>query len=168
LPYDVDAEGVLRVFIGHMGGPLWAGREEGGWSIPKGEHGGAAEGTVEAARREFEEEIGVPAPDGELIDLGVQVQPSGKRVHTHAVPAARSLRFVASNEFELEWPRGSGRVRSFPEIDRAQWFTLTQARRKVVSGQVAILDALARALRLRGTVIHEDAVDDSGTGAAPR
>jgi predicted NUDIX family NTP pyrophosphohydrolase len=151
LAYRIDSAGVVRVFLGHMGGPFWAGRDEGGWSIPKGEYTVGDEVPVDVARREFTEEIGVPPPEGDLIDLGVFVQPSGKRITAFAVPAEASLAFVASNEFELEWPRGSGRIRSFPEIDRAEWFSLEDARRKVVGGQVPILDSLALALGVEPT-----------------
>ncbi|HEX6887829.1 MAG TPA: hypothetical protein VF143_06960, partial [Candidatus Nanopelagicales bacterium] len=92
------------------------------------------------------EEIGAPPPTGALLDLGVHVQRSGKRVLAYAVAADPALAFVASNEFALEWPRGSGQWRSFPEIDRAQWYPVEVARRKVVSGQVPILEALVAAL----------------------
>jgi predicted NUDIX family NTP pyrophosphohydrolase len=137
------------VFLGHMGGPFWESRDAGGWSIPKGEYDAAAEDPMDAARREFAEEIGVPAPEGDLIDLGVHVQPSGKHIRCFAVAAQESVRYVASNEFTLEWPRRSGVVRSFPEIDRAEWFTLAEASYKLVSGQVPILGALAQTLQTR-------------------
>jgi predicted NUDIX family NTP pyrophosphohydrolase len=141
--------GQVRVFLGHMGGPFWESKDDGGWSIPKGEYDAATEDPMQAARREFAEEIGVLAPEGELIDLGVHVQPSGKRIRCFAVAAQESLRFVASNEFALEWPRRSGIVRSFPEIDRAEWFALSEAAHKLVPGQVPILGALADALQRR-------------------
>jgi len=147
LAYDLSDPGELRVFLGHMGGPFWESKDHGGWSIPKGEYDAAAEDPREAARREFAEEIGVPAPDGELIDLGEHVQPSGKRIRCFAVAAPGSVSYVASNEFALEWPRRSGVMRSFPEIDRAEWFTLAEASHRLVSGQVPILGALADALR---------------------
>lgn len=136
------------MFLGHMGGPFWESKDDGGWSIPKGQYDASVEDPMEAARREFAEEIGVPAPPGAPIDLGVHVQPSGKRIRCFAVAAAGSLRYMASNEFTLEWPRSSGIVRSFPEIDRAEWFPLTEARHKLVSGQVPILQALADALQV--------------------
>lgn len=151
LAYRIDSAGVVRVFLGHMGGPFWAGRDEGGWSIPKGEYAVGDEVPVDVARREFTEEIGVPPPEGHVIELGVFVQPSGKQITAFAVRSGASLAFVASNEFSLEWPRGSGTIRSFPEIDRAEWFTLPDARRKVVAGQVPILDALALGLGSDGT-----------------
>lgn len=134
----------LEVFLGHMGGPFWAHREDGAWSIPKGLFDAAQEDPLGAARREFAEEIGVPPPQGEAVDLGVFVQPSGKRVHAFAQLVDVPVEFVASNHFDLEWPRGSGLIGSFPEIDRAQWFSVDVARRKVVGGQVPILDALQR------------------------
>ena len=141
--------GEVRVFLGHMGGPYWESKDDGGWSIPKGEYDPATEDPMQAARREFAEEIGVPSPEGDLIDLGVHGQPSGKRICCFAVAAQESLCFEASNEFAMEWPRGSGIVRSFPEIDRAEWFGLADAPRKLVPGQVPILRALADALQVR-------------------
>lgn len=147
LAFHVDGSGILRVFLGHMGGPFWAARDAGGWSIPKGEFDPQAESPAAAARREFEEEIGVPAPDGPLLDLGTHVQPSGKRVIALAVRSDPETRFVRSNEFDLEWPPRSGRRARFPEIDRAAWFALPEARVKVVGGQVPILDALEDWLR---------------------
>ncbi|MCU0283072.1 MAG: NUDIX domain-containing protein [Candidatus Nanopelagicales bacterium] len=146
LPFHRDAAGVLLVFIGHMGGPFWASRDDGGWSIAKGELEPDEDDPVLVARREFAEEIGVPAPDGALLDLGVHVQRSGKRVIAYGVEADPGLAFVASNLFAMQWPPGSGRMASFPEIDRASWMPVEVARRKLVSGQVPILDALERAL----------------------
>lgn len=136
------------MFLGHMGGPFWESKDNGGWSIPKGEYDATAEDPMQAARREFAEEIGVPAPDGDLIDLGVHVQPSGKRIRCFAVDAPKSLRYVASNEFTLEWPRGSGIVGSYPEIDRGEWLPMAEASHKLVPGQVPILRALAAALQV--------------------
>ena len=149
LAFNRAESGEVRVFLGHMGGPYWEAKDAGGWSIPKGEYDAAAEDPVEAARREFAEEIGVPAPDGALIDLGVHRQRSGKEIRCFAVAAPESVRYVASNEFTLEWPRNSGIVRSYPEIDRAGWFPLAEASRKLVSGQVPILKALADVLHPR-------------------
>jgi predicted NUDIX family NTP pyrophosphohydrolase len=149
LAYRVDDAGVVRVFVGHMGGPFWARRDAGGWSIPKGEYDAATEVPLDVARREFAEEIGVPAPSGPVLDLGEWRQPSGKRVRAFAVAAGEErVRYVGSNTFQLEWPPGSGRVGVFPEIDRAEWRTLADARRLVVSGQVPILDALLAAVRV--------------------
>jgi predicted NUDIX family NTP pyrophosphohydrolase len=146
LPYRLSAAGDLSVFIAHMGGPFWARRDLGGWSIVKGEYDAATEAPREVARREFAEEIGAPAPTGAWLDLGACRQPSGKVITAYAVAAGPELAFVASNEFELEWPRGSGRLRRFPEVDRAQWWPLPVARDKLVSGQAPILDRLAQRL----------------------
>ena len=138
-----DVDGRTQILLGHMGGPFWARKDEGAWSIPKGEFDPDAESALTAARREFAEEIGVPAPPGDPLDLGVHVQRGGKRVHAFAVPGhPDDVRFVASNTFGLEWPRGSGRIVEFPEIDRAAWFPIEDARTRVISGQVGILDAL--------------------------
>lgn len=156
LAYRVDVHGAVNVFVGHMGGPFWANKDDGGWSIPKGEYDPLEEDPVDVARREFAEEIGVPAPSGGLTDLGTFVQPSGKRIRAFAVRGDEALAFVASNTFNLEWPRGSGRMRAFPEIDRAGWFPLAVARHKVVPGQVPILDAL------------EDRLSNAREGPIPR
>jgi predicted NUDIX family NTP pyrophosphohydrolase len=145
LAYRFEA-GSLQVFLGHMGGPLWQHKDDGGWSIPKGEYDVAREQPRDVAHREFAEEIGVAAPEGDMLDLGVFVQPSGKRIQAYAVRADAPLGYVVSNTFDLEWPRGSGRITAFPEIDRAEWFPLEQARTKVVKGQIPVLDALADAL----------------------
>ncbi|MGM0385824.1 MAG: NUDIX domain-containing protein [Actinomycetota bacterium] len=133
--------GAAQVFLGHMGGPFWSHKDAGAWSIPKGVYEPGAEDPAVAARREFAEEVGVPW-EGPLEFLGEFRQPSGKVLAVFVGEAVSPLEFVASNEFELEWPRGSGQVRSFPEVDRAQWFALPEAREKVARGQVPVLDAL--------------------------
>lgn len=140
-----------QVFIGHMGGPYWARKDEAGWSIPKGEYP-ADEDPLLAARREFEEEIGSPAPDGPLLDLGEIRQSSGKRVVAWAVEGDFDPADVSSNTFSMEWPPRSGRQAEFPEIDRAEWFDLATARRKLVRGQVPFLEALEKALVASGRV----------------
>lgn len=144
LPYRVRGD-IAEVFVAHMGGPLWARKDVGAWSIIKGEFDPATEEPVQVARREFAEEIGVEAPAEPWLTLGEFRQRSGKIVTVFAVAVA-DLTFVASNEFELEWPRGSGRFRSFPEVDRAEWLTVETARSKMVSGQVPILDRLSQEL----------------------
>lgn len=131
----------LEVMIAHMGGPLWANKDRGGWSIPKGEYEPGEEPLI-AALREFEEELGQDAPSGEPIDLGEVRQPSGKRLRVWALEADLDVSRVRSNTFELEWPRGSGRMRRFPEIDRAGWFDLHTARSKLVKGQLSFIDRL--------------------------
>lgn len=146
LAHARDAQGEPLVFLAHLGGPFWAHRDEGAWGIPKGEFEEGVEDPLAAARREFAEEIGVPAPDGQVSDLGTHVQPSGKRVRTFAIEVATpdSVRFESSNLFDLEWPRGSGVIRQFPETDAAAWFDLATARAKLLSGQVPILDTFVQ------------------------
>jgi predicted NUDIX family NTP pyrophosphohydrolase len=132
---------VLEVLLVHMGGPFWKHRDAGAWSIPKGEHEDG-EDSLAAARREFQEETGIAAPPGEPIDLGVARQGGGKLVHAWATQADVDVTEIVSNTFELEWPKGSGAVREFPEVDRAQWFDVAGARARIVQGQVPLLDAL--------------------------
>ena len=131
----------LEVLLVHPGGPFWARKDEGAWSIPKGEFD-AGEAPADAARREFAEELGFD-PGAELVPLAVVAQSRAKVVHAFAVEGDADPATISSNRFELEWPPRSGRVQTFPEIDRAQWFALHEARAKIVVGQRAILDALA-------------------------
>ena len=135
----------LEVLLAHMGGPFWARKDAGAWSIPKGLYS-PEEDPRTAAYREFAEEIGRPAPPGEALPLGEVRQPSGKLITVFAIEGDLDVVEVASNEFEMEWPPGSGQVRSFPEIDRAEWFALPRAREKLVSGQVPFLDLLSQRL----------------------
>jgi len=138
-------EGRIEVLLGHMGGPFWARKDERAWSIPKGEHP-EAEDALAAARREFAEETGTPPPDGPTLDLGEVRQSGGKRVTAWAVEGDLDPSAVKSNTFLLEWPPRSGRRQEFPEIDRAGWFDLDTARRKIVKGQVALVDRLEERL----------------------
>ena len=131
----------LEVLLGHMGGPFWARKDEAAWSIPKGEHG-LHEDPLAIARREFEEEIGVPAPDLEYALLGEYKQPSRKLITVYCAEYRGDLAFVASNTFELEWPPHSGRRQEFPEVDRAEWLPVDVAATKLVRGQRPILDDL--------------------------
>jgi predicted NUDIX family NTP pyrophosphohydrolase len=140
-----------EVLIGHMGGPFWAKKDEGAWSIPKGEYDDAEE-PLAAARREFEEELGSPPPDGEALALGEVRQSSGKRVTAWAIEGDFDASEIHSNTFEMEWPPRSGRTEPFPEIDRAEWVDLPAARRKLVKVQVALVDELERALVVQGRV----------------
>jgi predicted NUDIX family NTP pyrophosphohydrolase len=128
-----------------MGGPFWARKDERAWSIPKGEHP-EAEDALAAARREFAEETGTRPPDGPTLDLGEVRQSGGKRVTAWAVEGDLDPAAVKSNTFLLEWPPRSGRRQEFPEIDRAGWFDLDTARRKIVKGQVALVDRLEERL----------------------
>lgn len=137
----------LRVFIVHMGGPYWGHRDQGGWSLAKGMYIPGEETPEDAARREFGEEVGVPAPEGELLDLGEVRLSSGKRVRGFAVEASPALTFVGSNTFEVEWPRRSGRYRTYLEVDRAGWCALAEARVRITPGQLPLLDALEDLLR---------------------
>ena len=132
--------GALEVLLVHPGGPFWARKDEGAWSIPKGEFD-APEPAADAARREFAEETGVTL-NGEFVALAPVRQPSGKIVHAFAVAGNLDPGSIASNTFELEWPPRSGRMQSFPEIDRAAWFTLDEARRRILRGQAPFLDQL--------------------------
>jgi predicted NUDIX family NTP pyrophosphohydrolase len=141
--------GDLRVLLVHPGGPFWAKKDEGAWSIPKGEYE-TGENPLAVAKREFIEELG-PAgeralrdlPDSAYIPIGEVKQPGGKIVTAFAVQGDVDCAAFVSNSFTMEWPPRSGRMQSFPEIDRAAFFTLDEARRRILKGQVPLLDALA-------------------------
>jgi len=132
--------GEVEVFLVHPGGPYWAKKNKGAWSIPKGEID-EGEDPLSAARREFKEETGV-WPEGEAIPLGTVRQPGGKLVTAFAVEGDLDADTIRSNTFTMEWPPRSGRMRAFPEVDRAGWFGKEEAERKILKGQRAILDAL--------------------------
>lgn len=138
----------LEVLLGHPGGPLWAHRDEGAWSIPKGLCG-RDETPLAAAQREFREETGFTA-QGRFIPLGSLRQPSGKIVHAWALEKNVDASRVVSNTFSLEWPRHSGNIGIWPEIDRAAWFDVPSARVKITRGQVGFLDRLVESLRCGG------------------
>ncbi|WP_028079589.1 NUDIX domain-containing protein [Solimonas soli] len=129
-----------EVFLVHPGGPLWARRDDGAWSIPKGEFGDGEDALL-AARREFVEETGQTV-DGVFRALAPVRQPGGKRVHAWAVEGEVDAQRIVSNRFTLEWPPRSGQRREFPEVDRAQWFTLDAARVKLLKGQRPLLGEL--------------------------
>ncbi|MCT7662017.1 NUDIX domain-containing protein [Mycobacterium deserti] len=135
----------VEVLIGHPGGPFWARKDDSAWSIPKGEY---AEGDDpwSAAVREFEEELGKIPPDGPRIDFAPLRQPSGKVITAFAVRGDLDLEGTFSNTFELEWPKGSGKFKEFPEIDRVGWFSVAEARSKLLKGQLPLLDRLLDAL----------------------
>lgn len=130
-----------EVLLVHPGGPFWAKKDKAAWSIPKGEF--TNEDPLAAAKREFQEEVGIPAPEGDYADLGQFKQPSGKIVFAWALQHDLDLSLFKSNLFEMEWPPKSGQHQSFPEADKAQWLSLAAAKIKIVKGQVPILDALA-------------------------
>jgi predicted NUDIX family NTP pyrophosphohydrolase len=138
-------DGKLEVLLVHPGGPYWQKRDDGVWSIPKGEFA-ESEKDIDVARREFQEELGVPAPAGEVTALGSVRQAGGKIVHAWALPGDLDVTRSTSNTFELEWPPRSGRIQQFPEIDRAAWFDLEGARRKLLPAQRAFLDRLEELL----------------------
>jgi predicted NUDIX family NTP pyrophosphohydrolase len=130
----------LEVLLVHPGGPFWAKKDLGAWSIPKGEFD-PAEDPLAAARREFEEETGFRV-EGRFISLTPRKQPSGKIIHAWAVEGDLDPGAVRSNPFTLEWPPRSGRVQEFPEIDQAGWFTLEEAKAKIMKGQRGFLEEL--------------------------
>jgi predicted NUDIX family NTP pyrophosphohydrolase len=138
--YRGEAE-ALEVLLVHPGGPLWVNRDEGAWSIPKGQYG-PEEPPLHAARREFAEELGMPAPEGPVADLGEVRLRSGKLVRAWALPGDLDVTVVRSNTFELQWPPHSGHTVEVPEIDRAGWFSLPEARLKLNPAQVALIDRL--------------------------
>ena len=136
--------GALEVLLVHPGGPFWAKKDEGAWQIPKGEWA-EGEDPLAAARREFTEETGFTAP-GPFAALGELRQKGGKQVLAWACEGDGDPAQLRSNSFEMEWPPKSGRMQSFPEVDRAGWFTLEDARRKLLPSQLPFLERLARAL----------------------
>lgn len=149
LLYRRNAQAMPEVWIAHMGGPFWARKDAASWSIPKGEYA-EDEDALDAARREFTEEIGTPPPPADYFPLGSFRQSSGKVITVFAAEAEFKPERIASNTFSLEWPRGSGAIRSYPEIDDAAWFGIADARTKLVRGQLPVLDALLRHLKEAG------------------
>jgi len=146
--------GVLEVLIVHPGGPFWERKDDGAWSIPKGEYADGGDAFAHA-KREFEEELGSAAPNDGYISLGELKQPSGKIVTCWAVPGNIDASRIRSNLFEMEWPRGSGKMKSFPEVDKAGWFTAGVARSKLLKGHLAFVDRLADHLRRQGETFDE-------------
>lgn len=146
LPFRVSGDRVLEVFIAHPGGPFWAKKDNGAWSIAKGEYE-SGDDPMKAARREFVEEIGSQPPAGATVDLGEIRQPSGKRISVWAINAPTfEPGAIVSNDFEVEWPPRSGRTERFPEVDRAEWMPISVARQKLIKGQVEFLDRLSVAV----------------------
>ncbi|MEU6279276.1 NUDIX domain-containing protein [Streptomyces sp. NPDC047028] len=132
----------LEVLLGHMGGPLWAKKDAGAWTVPKGEYE-ADEPAWDAARREFREELGLAPPDGEAVPLGEVVQKSGKIVTAWAVESEVDPAAIEPGTFTMQWPPRSGRIQEFPELDRVAWFGLGRAREVIITAQAAFLDRLA-------------------------
>jgi predicted NUDIX family NTP pyrophosphohydrolase len=135
----------VEVLLAHMGGPFWQRRDAGAWTLPKGEYE-ADEAPLAAARREFAEELGVRAPDGHAVELGAVRQSGGKTVTVWAVEGDLDPADVVPGVFEMEWPKGSGRVQEFPEIDRVAWFDLDSGKARLVVAQRSFLDVLAELL----------------------
>ncbi|MFJ4200741.1 NUDIX domain-containing protein [Streptomyces sviceus] len=132
----------LEVLLGHMGGPFFARRDAGAWSVPKGEYEPESESAWDAARREFQEELGLPPPDGEAVPLGEVRQTNGKVVTAWAIEADLDPATVVPGVFSMEWPPKSGRTQEFPELDRVEWFGLDRARAVIVKAQAVFLDRL--------------------------
>jgi predicted NUDIX family NTP pyrophosphohydrolase len=144
-----QSAGALEVLLVHPGGPVWARRDRGAWSIPKGEYTEGEEDPLAAARREFAEELGSAPPEGEAIELGEVRQKSGKRVRAWALAGDLDVAQAHSNTFAMEWPPRSGRRQEFPEVDRAEWFAVAEARERINPAQAAFLDRLAEAVGAR-------------------
>ncbi|KAF2415876.1 NUDIX domain-containing protein [Microbacterium sp. B35-30] len=137
----------LEVLIAHMGGPFWASKDAGAWSIPKGEFAEGEESALDAARREFREELGIDPPEPPYAELGTFAYSSGKRVTVFVADGGGfSLDGLQFGEFELEWPPRSGRTASFPEVDRVDWTDTDAARERLVKGQRPAIDALEQHL----------------------
>ena len=134
------APGGLEVLLAHPGGPLWARKDLASWTLPKGQFTDG-ELPLDAAKREFEEEMGSP-PTGDFQSLGTLKQPSGKVIHAWAAESDFDITTVASNLFSMEWPPRSGKMGEFPEVDRAGWFLVEEARLKILKGQAPFLDRL--------------------------
>jgi predicted NUDIX family NTP pyrophosphohydrolase len=145
LLFRPDAADGVEVLLGHMGGPYWARKDDGAWSVPKGEHD-PDEDPRAAAEREFTEELGSPPPLGPQVELGTVRQRAGKLITVFARQADFDADEITPGTFELEWPPRSGTLREFPEIDRAAWFDTDTARRKLVPGQVEFVDRLLGSL----------------------
>ncbi len=135
----------LEVFLVHPGGPFWAKKDAGSWSIPKGEFSEEEEG-LRAAKREFEEETGFQPPDSSFQQLTPIKQSGGKIVHAWAVEGNCDPEKLVSNTFPMEWPPKSGKIQEFPEVDRGEWFTIETAKEKIVKGQIGFFDELAELL----------------------
>jgi predicted NUDIX family NTP pyrophosphohydrolase len=145
LLYRFNDEGNVEVLLVHPGGPFWAKKDDGAWSIPKGEFD-VGEEPLSVAEREFEEELGRTPPVGARRDLGELDQSSAKRVHVWAIEGDVDAQHITSNTFDIEWPPKSGTMVSFPEVDRAAWFSLPEANVKLLVGQVGFLDRLTDSL----------------------
>ena len=156
-------QGLLQVFLVHPGGPFWAKKDLGAWSIPKGEHE-ADEDPLSVAKREFREETGSDVPSTDLAPLGAIKQRSGKVISAWSAAGELDPTSIFSNTFNMEWPPKSGRQQEFPEVDRAAWYFLPEARMKLVPGQVGFLDTLAQHLGIE--MPSAGTADDSAVAKA--
>jgi predicted NUDIX family NTP pyrophosphohydrolase len=163
LLYRNSAANGYEVLIVHPGGPFWAKKDAGSWSIPKGEFDDT-ETPLDAARREFTEEIGAPPPEGEYFSLGEAKQSSGKIVHAFALKSDFNLERFKSNMFTMEWPPRTGKQQEFPENDKAAWTQIAVAKQKLVKGQVPLLEALAT--KLHASLEAPAALPDDAKGKA--
>jgi predicted NUDIX family NTP pyrophosphohydrolase len=154
LLFRIGPQDVIEVLIAHMGGPFWAKKDERGWSIPKGEYVDG-EDPLTVACREFHEELGQPVPATNFVDLGEAKQPSGKRLHVWAAEGSLDVSSVVSNTFKMEWPKGSGNIQEFPEIDKAEWLPVRLARKKLLKGHLAFLDRLLEHLQAYRPSVNE-------------
>jgi predicted NUDIX family NTP pyrophosphohydrolase len=148
-----NAGGRVDVFLVHPGGPFWAKKDDGAWSIPKGEFADGEE-PLEVAKREFQEETSFSIAgkiNGKFEPLNPVKQSGGKTVHAWAIEGDVDAGAIRSNTFSMEWPRGSGKTQSFPEVDRAGWFDLGTAKVKILKGQIGLLEQLERILSKRKT-----------------
>src|SRR6201987_6565522 len=146
-----NADGRVEVFLVHPGGPFWVKTDDGAWSIPKGEFADGEE-PLEAAKREFKERTSFSAEGkikGKFEPLNPVKQPGGKTVYAWAVEGDGDAGAIRSNSFSMEWPKGSAKTRSFPEIDKADWFDLETAKVKILKGQLGLLEQLAKSLSQR-------------------
>jgi predicted NUDIX family NTP pyrophosphohydrolase len=141
----------VEVLLAHPGGPFWAKKDSGAWSIIKGEYG-QDEKAFDAAKREFKEETSHDAPDGDYLELGEIKRKDGKTICVWAVAADFELKTIKSNTFEMEWPPRSGRLQEFPENDRAEWFNLDDAVGKINKDQIVFLERLVEILKLKQPV----------------
>lgn len=169
LPYRVTKSDVLEVLLVHPGGPFWAKKDDGAWSIPKGEYSPDDEpNPLGVAEREFEEEIGQHLPNGARMQLGELRQPSGKRIVAWTALCDLDVSEVSSNSFEMEWPPKSAKMQTFPEVDRAAWFSVNEARVKLAKGQEPFIDRLLEVLRVeRELEATEAALGNGGLDNSP-
>lgn len=142
-----SSESGVEVLIAHMGGPWFGKKDEGAWSIPKGEYDPETEDALETAKREFNEELGKPPPEGDYKEVGSIEQKNNKIVTAWAVEGGLDVSDTKSNKFTIEWPPGSGKLQEFPEIDRAEWVEISQAANRLVQGQAEFLKRLADILK---------------------